>query len=238
MRRTLLPSLMVGILIGVAGVAMTSASPRMRPSVVLAPGRLNPGIPSDAQLYAFGRAHPTCQLWTNWQKMCSRTGPNGTVLCVSDPDRPVAPSRPFCARPSQGDLTGTDAVSHDRFCASRSAENPRTRPGDCRRYRRDRPFNGFHLAARRSPLCRRWVDADTRRTICSEEGAGFGSCATVAATQVTAAPLACDETTQPAACQPSAEGIVRHSSSGIVASDLHMMLDWHPVNGLYCEGRN
>ena len=36
---------------------------------------------ADADLVRFERENPSCQLWTNWQKMCSRTGEG--IHCVA-----------------------------------------------------------------------------------------------------------------------------------------------------------
>lgn len=52
---------------------------------------------ADDALMAYQDAHPNCQLWTNWQKMCSRMGGHGEIVCVIDTVRRVRPSTPFCA---------------------------------------------------------------------------------------------------------------------------------------------
>jgi hypothetical protein len=125
---------------------------------------------ADASLARFDRAHPQCQLWTNWQKMCSRTGEAGKTYCQTDADRPARPSEPFCVagavdpqgplHANAGDTTQVRA-SRNRFCArfagaSTDENNPRGLPA-CQIYRQDRPFNGTSLTAVAHPLCRHWV---------------------------------------------------------------------------------
>lgn len=56
---------------------------------------------ADAALAAFERENPQCQLWTNWQKMCSRIGADGGTLCVEDKARRARPSIPFCVGATQ-----------------------------------------------------------------------------------------------------------------------------------------
>jgi hypothetical protein len=243
MRKTLLANLTLGLLVGAAGAAMTSASSKRVPTAQSTTGGLDlhsttGGLdlmrPADVQLAAFDRSHPQCQLWTNWQKMCSRAGPNGSTFCVTDPERPAAPSEPFCVAPFQSDYSGAEAESHDRFCAPRSAENQRAHPGQCERYQRDRPFNGFHVTARRSPLCRRWVDVRTRRTICVERPGGHHSCGRNE--RFGDAPLACAEMSERPPCHPDSDGIIQHIEAETITSDVHFSPYTTPVNGLYCQG--
>jgi hypothetical protein len=125
---------------------------------------------ADASLTRFDRDHPQCQLWTNWQKMCSRTGEGGKTYCQTDADHPARPSEPFCvagALDLQGPLHATAGdtrqvrLSRNRFCArfagaSTNHNNPRGLPA-CQIYRPDRPFNGTSLTAVAHPLCRHWV---------------------------------------------------------------------------------
>jgi hypothetical protein len=77
---------------------------------------------ADAALAQFDRDNPSCQLWTNWQKICSRTGNDSATSCLRSSYR-VRPSVPFC----QGHRLGSTAPdaedrpnefrSMQRFCA-------------------------------------------------------------------------------------------------------------------------
>ncbi len=129
----------------------------------LATASLNPARAADRQLLAFGEVHPECQLWTNWQKMCSRTGANGEPLCVTDPGRSVPPSEPFCTAPRSAlseTPTRAQLGSHRRFCRpGRGTGGDRLRSCEGGE---DRPFNGRRLAARMHPWCQLWVDENYR----------------------------------------------------------------------------
>lgn len=190
---------------------------------------------ADASLARFERDHPQCQLWTNWQKMCSRTGHGGSTHCVEDPEMRVEASQPFCVRPDALPMSGGELSSYNRFCAGGDAPGAPRSDGRCRRFLRNRPFNGFHLSARRSPLCRRWVDANSRATVCVE-GSGEPKCAAVAASMSNNVPLACAEVVKSPNCEPHREGVIEQSASGVTLSDLLLFTDWNPVNGLYCRG--
>jgi hypothetical protein len=147
---------------------------------------------ADSDLLRFEREHPNCQLWTNWQKMCSRTGPDGDVLCRTDPGRPVSPSAPFCisetgegrSRPAPGSLSSAQQRSLRRFCAPEQASvGPTGSPSEDCGFTRSRPFNGYRLAARLHPWCERWHDALNGEAICSSAGqAGLPSCEQLAST--------------------------------------------------------
>ena len=121
----------------------------------------------DRMLAAFERANPQCPLWTNWQKLCSRTGPGGATHCATDPDRSTAPSEPFCARTefSGGGVEAAPAqlLSSRRFCEVTRRETATDIQGRvvseavvCGRYQMDRPFNGRRAEARRNPACAEW----------------------------------------------------------------------------------
>jgi hypothetical protein len=122
---------------------------------------------ADRQLAAFDRTHPQCQLWTNWQKMCSRTGANGASVCVVDPDRPVAPSAPFCVAGDGSPLgppTAAERASHRRFCSNATSEGAAAPLGLCEG-NEERPFNGRRIAARQHPWCEMWADS-TYEPVC------------------------------------------------------------------------
>lgn len=131
---------------------------------------------ADADLSQFDRENPKCELWTNWERMCSRLGSGGATTCVSDPTFKAKPSRPFCVADAHGYLvnryrSANVAIrsSAGRFCAKRSSE---ARKGDkCVVYARQRPFNGTTLATRRAPACEVWSDETAPwKPVCSERG--------------------------------------------------------------------
>ena len=118
---------------------------------------------ADKKLAEFDKENPDCQLWTNWQKMCSRTGENGATWCTTDPDHPVEPSEPFCTDAYLGyqisNLSNSQVKSILRFCVGfykkiYSSMDPRF----CFQFDRDRPFSGYNIAARRHPWCEKWLN--------------------------------------------------------------------------------
>lgn len=133
---------------------------------------------ADGALLAFGEANAKCQIWTNWQKMCSRTGEGGRSICILDVDRPVSPSEPFCAssdesraRPDLNNLSAKQQASALRFCSRQDARrSPTGEKNEQCAFSSDRPFNGYRLAARLHPWCGQWNEAVTRRPVCSSKG--------------------------------------------------------------------
>jgi hypothetical protein len=138
---------------------------------------------ADADLERFGRANPQCPLWTNWQKLCSRTGPGGSIHCNVDPGRRVEPSEPFCARgmlshPRTQSLE--QRRSGNRFCRERAPLHGISSAGPvpdievCTRYDPTRPFNGRRIAALLHPSCDRWSDSVSHRPVCTMGGSYRG----------------------------------------------------------------
>jgi hypothetical protein len=131
---------------------------------------------ADAALAAFDKSNPTCQLWTNWQKMCSRTGPKGSTWCTTDSATPVRPSLTFCADtqgvsflPNELD-DRRQIVSAERFLE----QNSRPSNFDSDEYRikmiDGRPFSGKSLAGRRHPYCDVWARESDAKPVCAERG--------------------------------------------------------------------
>ena len=119
------------------------------------------GVAASAALASFDHKNPDCQLWTNWQKMCSRTGPDGATHCISS-SMPVRPSVPFCvARTDQpyedNDTSASQAerFSHRRFC-QRTTKGHGSNDENCSRDL-SRPFSGLVLEERRHPWCAKWM---------------------------------------------------------------------------------
>lgn len=138
------------------------------------------------KLAAFERDNPDCQLWTDWQSMCSRTGSNREPYCVRDPDRPVAPSEPFCTNAYLGyepySLSKRQVQSVMRFCdrtEARKTLNGKSSDGsarNCVRFNPDRPFSGRGLAARLHPWCEEWADSGTETIVCSNASTSNIAC--------------------------------------------------------------
>jgi hypothetical protein len=201
------------------------------------------------ELAVFAATHKSCQLWTNWHQMCSRTGPHGAPVCATDQARPVPPSSPFCVsgtntdsgQPAAAGLTPAQLRSIDRFCASRT--DPRDRHGGvgCQ-FSRDRPFNGFRLQARRHPWCSAWGDAATGITLCREDSRGASSCAALAkAHQSEPHQLYCQELRLPAWCT-RASGIGRGPIPTTKSDDPIIPIGENDlsfaVRGIYCRSNH
>lgn len=125
------------------------------------------GVAANAALASFDSKNPDCQLWTNWQKMCSRTGPNGETHCVSS-SAPVRPSAPFCvARTDQpyddSDTSASQAerLSHSRYC-KRTTTGHSSNGENCSRDL-SRPFSGLVLKERSHPWCAKWTPVLSRQ---------------------------------------------------------------------------
>jgi hypothetical protein len=124
---------------------------------------------ADAVLAALGRDNPSCRMWTNWQSLCSRTGPGMSTYCKQDPGFPVQPSEPFCV--SQRVPLGTtyggqfdtpeQRRSRNRFCDLFAGETGSVREQlgpmpICELYAAKRPFDGRRPEAMAHPLCPQW----------------------------------------------------------------------------------
>lgn len=211
-----------------------------------ADGRQNPstGVRTDP-LIQYGERHPSCAMWTDWQRLCSRTGPGGATLCRSDKDFPVAPSRPFCVIGERdATVAGAEAKSRDRFCKRfgrtylpTDGEKP-TGPERCLEYQPNRPFGGLTIAQMEHPACRVWGTGEPGRDICSEDpNSGLPSCksARIRALRRTE-PFVCTAWRKPEPCKtivggrapahPDAEGLYIYRK---------VLLANAPVWGTYCS---
>jgi hypothetical protein len=122
---------------------------------------------ADAALSQFDIDNPDCQLWTNWQKMCSRTGVGRSLHCVSTTRRQVKPSVPFCVKFPEITAELQPALnSRLRFCAKSGptrfwggadASKVVAEFTQCKMYERGRPFDGYRLADRLHPYCKKWI---------------------------------------------------------------------------------
>lgn len=160
-------------------------------------------------------------MWTNWQKLCSRTGPNRTTYCKRDPYFNVTPSEPFCAVDTeirQFPLPEPERVlaSRMRFCArtTRSFQpNDRdvpTGPLRCAEYEAARPFSGIRIEQMVHPWCATWGTGEPGRAIC-----------TVAPTPGVDAPLCGDRSIRS----------LRRSEAFVCTSWVHTVPCKHPIGG-------
>lgn len=138
---------------------------------------------ADLALNRFGVAHPDCEVWTNWQKRCARTGRDGSAACQSSVHA-VRPSTPFCAvaggiatRPDDKTIYPPAQMrSLLRFCrAPTEGSTANGAPTSVDALERavgicdldpDRPFNGQELADMEHAWCRSWrVVGTTQRAV-------------------------------------------------------------------------
>lgn len=217
-------------------------------------GSLSPDIfytsqqEADVALEKFEKDNPSCQLWTNWQRMCSRTGKNGAAECISDDALSVRPSTPFCAEVNIGarnEFRVSEQFAVAKSLQFRSRGRFCTFDGSIMHCRSDRPFNGRHLSARRNSLCEIWAEekAPEFRPICSENtsNTGLRSCAALSKKKFKAdVPLYCSkrsEMTGKNICQ-SISGWGAGPDFGHDAPYEAIALGRKgdlPVIGLYCE---
>lgn len=210
---------------------------------------------ADAALAAFDKENPSCQLWTNWQKMCSRTGPDGKTYCVTDPDRPVRPSVPFCAESREeadydlSALTILQKSSFARFCSAKGGLDLPTTLADRLCPRNDKKsFSVLTLAARRHPWCGAWGLADQLRgtemkLICQEKSwsKDVPECGSIKSKKIYREGLYCAKWQTPTWCT-TPEGLLGGWQIGqpkpdpeeyIVAIGLENAGNY-PVRGVYC----
>lgn len=156
-----------------AGAAVADQTPRPVADVRGGPAYFAPydHTAADRALKAFDDTHRQCSLWSDWHKLCSRTGPRGATYCRTDPTYPVKPSAPFCAdtqdipvQQSRPNEFSPEQKSYFRF--SRIAEykdfiNNNTDPKSAvltkyRVWQTRRPFNGSRFQQIFDPECEVW----------------------------------------------------------------------------------
>jgi hypothetical protein len=184
---------------------------------------------ADAALAAFGRDNPSCRMWTNWQSLCSRTGPGMSTYCKQDPGFRVQPSEPFCAnwRVPEGTTysvsefdTPEQIRSRNRFCdVFAGEEGSRQEPAGptpaCDLYAAERPFNGRRPEANAHPLCRQW------RQVTPE-------------TAVVLGPDACVAWQEPLPCRLVFGNAYRFPDNSTLVKPTVMNFRSQPVWGVYC----
>jgi hypothetical protein len=191
---------------------------------------------ADRKLLNYDRAHPDCDLWTNWRKLCSRMGPNGETTCRTDLYHSAKPSEPFCAdsKPGRQD-TPAEALSRNRYCAEFSVDGPRR----CRFYQADRPFNGTRIAQLETPDCLRWTSLAGACATNASDAEGLPLCSTVSIREPKQiAPYSCTKWSPGIQCAHPVGGDEPDRDNGI---DMLMgptsMQFVRPVWGVYCLTR-
>jgi hypothetical protein len=240
-------------LIGILGIGASGLATQVAQSSVHDPDYPPPydNSKADRALKAFDDEHPKCALWTDWHKLCSRTGPKGSTYCRIDSGHPTAPSTPFCAR-SLGHVehnarnlidearSSEETKSIKRF--SKKVQAPCNSDG-CGGfvivYDAKRPFNGTSLRTWDHPYCASWEienDLGNQETqTCSKNGKnGTLLCSSP---RISSArihdpdQIRCTQTISRRDCSNAPKN---PSASEIVAGNA-VLLDKMPVWGHYCN---
>ncbi|WP_157081810.1 hypothetical protein [Sphingomonas pruni] len=208
----------------------------------------------DQELKAFDKSHPKCALWTDWHKLCSRTGPGGSTYCRIDQLHPVKPSTPFCAKdyssPAKPD-THAELLSRRRFSNLEGSSIPSQTNSKSPNYRiryKDRPFSGSTIYEMEHPYCAVWIyENGVAPAFCAEDGRkGMPSCSEpkVKFTPTTRSSFfpACYEAVKGRACDPEAtispdrpagEDFFGNPYDETMVSAFHPNV-FQPVAGHYC----
>lgn len=208
---------------------------------------LNPASSSDRAMIAFGTQQKSCNLWSNWQKTCSRL--NGRLFCQADRQRQVKPSIPFCA---SGELAAPESQPQDqlksmeRFCTARgslygsNALGTRVIGNFCRRWDEQRPFNGKRIATLVHPQCAAWADSVTKVTICQSgprNGSGARSCEQLASAGYQHPNvLFCSAWREPPKCVDAITSYNQERDQG--AQRPLGIPNSGPIHGMYCPETN
>lgn len=206
-------------------------------------------IEADAALAAFDKAHPQCQIWTNWQRLCSRVDGTGNVQCHEDQSNRVRPSHPFCVSNKYGnpigieaDLTSKiDVPSMHRFCSKFSKQGG---VRVCSEMSPHRPFSGRNLGTLRTPFCEVWSKGE--RAICSEDGSveGIPKCAELSIPKQNDGPFYCSKkreiTSDTGGCTKIADSTdvfdkrAKFVGDGEVFQERHLPKRESIVSSVYC----
>lgn len=193
---------------------------------------------AEADLASFDSGNPGCYLWTNWQKLCSRTGAGGATECKEDRQRRVRPSRPFCIRGNPANWSDAQAQSAFRFCQTYEfGSGVFAGEINCAQYQKGRPFDPRHLAVRRHPWCEVWVSADyPHSVVCSEKVSKSARVNTCERRQIASSALVCGKWADNIECRaPSSTiDIAKANEDGIVI-DTALRPDRVAAAGVFCN---
>ena len=200
---------------------------------------------ADRELEAFDKTHPQCRLWTDWHKLCSRTGPAGSTYCRTDPEHQAEPSTPFCA---DQENFGAARISELRYTGHR----PRAlRDSDdinwSGMYRPNRPFNGSRFSEWANPACQVWTmkvhdkfedcAADNRKNLPSCQARRFAEAKFTQRTEISCKIFRdfCPKFQSLFADQRQLDGVDSNVAPVVIGSSRYALTDY-PVHGLDTDG--
>ncbi len=230
-RRESVPkAIVVAAAAAIAAVAAIGQTTGSKPTVMRGPDYPSPydNSTADRALKAFDEKNPECALWSDWHKLCSRTGPGGSTYCRTDPSHPVNASTPFCARSSTSYLRMRPAElkSRDRFRI----------PGRKNEYTADRPFNGSTVQAIDHPLCKEWVAPGHGESMRPDPKRVVFSDVKRATLSPDDYPFECQTFNRPPPCQNIVTGeTFRNRDTEFVVETARYRIKNSPVIGLYCR---
>jgi hypothetical protein len=219
-------------LLGAAHEASPSRTVAAKPA-----GAYDSASVADRRLSTFDQAHPGCELWTDWRKLCARMGPGGSTTCRTDLLHHVAPSAPFCAIGlSPRDDSPDEAASRLRFCRRRGTDG-----FHCADYAPERPFGGERIAQMEDPDCLAWGLGEPGSVICRTDAPSGASsppsCAAPAVRRLRmTSPFVCMAWSASAPCAAPVGGLPLSAPSptGVSVGVLRVLRD-RPVWGVYCR---
>lgn len=151
---------------GISGAVVAGTNARPSPAYDMS-------LPADRALAAFEHENPKCAMWTNWQKLCSRTGNGGSTYCRTDPLHRTTPSAPFCEKGEEIVDTPVQENSRLRYCGGEVKdfefhnETRNLKFKACEKYVQDRPFGGSRITQMVHPACETWGNGEPRGDICT-----------------------------------------------------------------------
>lgn len=237
----------VGGAVAFAAVAALAASRHQSLDKVTTTGvPLTRPSSADEALTRFGKRNPECPMWTNWEKLCSRTGPRGNIRCSIDPGEKVLPTAPFCASGFPGNpenKSGQQLISSERFCIQHRLIHAHSATGDrdfriCTLFSPERPFNGRRMGALIHPWCEAWGDEITGRFVCSDKpmkGSSVPTCSSLAAARYEhSSRLLCMQWKAEIPCKNPEPAPSRMPAKGVVDLRGRKVPNSTPVNGVVC----
>lgn len=198
--------------------------------------------PDEHGLIQFGDANPSCQLWTNWRRLCSRLGPAGSTKCISDAHYQVRPTEPFCVAGAWHDMpwyvadTAPQSQSRLRFCEEFDTEEYGDRHVTiCRRYTSQRPFNGTRLDTLYDKRCEIVRSTSSTADLCRNPSSSPGSdCRKAFSRKRVSHPLYCAQWKSTTGCETPVMSIPPPSAAGGLIVGHTPDLNGSPVWGSYC----
>ncbi len=126
----------------------------------------------------FHETYPTCQIWTDWAKVCKGRPHGGEFACVSSRSRRLKNSEPFCVVENATPLlistmaftNAKQQASVLRFCDRKVVVHGWNGKSDlrgfaCARYRRNRPFNDSSDELSADHWCKKWEKTSNHMSV-------------------------------------------------------------------------